>query len=256
VSRSPVEVYEAGLRAADRGRAPGWQVRYADGTATELPLARWTGAALPGDVGLLDRCAGPTLDLGCGPGRLTALLAARGVPVLGVDLAPQAVAMARLRGGTALRRDLFGPLPGEGRWHRLLLADGNIGIGGDPVVLLRRCAGLLDPDGALLCETDAPGRGLRRTRARLEPPDGPPSTWFRWAQVGADTLPGLAAAAGLRSAGAWVDRGRWFGVLTPARSGAAAKAAMPVAKSTSADQPSSTRARRDDAVTCRTSPSR
>ena len=32
-----------------------------------------------------------------------------------------------------LRRDLFAPLPGEGRWHHVLLADGNIGIGGDPV---------------------------------------------------------------------------------------------------------------------------
>ena len=29
-------------------------------------------------------------------------------------------------------------LPGEGRWHHVPLADGNIGIGGDPVPLQRR----------------------------------------------------------------------------------------------------------------------
>ena len=35
-----------------------------------------------------------------------------------------------------VRRDLFGALPGEGTWSHVLLADGNIGIGGDPVTLL------------------------------------------------------------------------------------------------------------------------
>jgi SAM-dependent methyltransferase len=256
VNRPPIEVYEAGLRAAGRGHAAGWRLRYADGTAAALPLSCWTGTARPGDAGLIDRCAGPTIDVGCGPGRLTALLAARGVPALGIDLAPYAVALARRRGGTALHRDLFGPLPGEGRWHRLLLADGNVGIGGDPAALLLRCARLLHPAGALLCETDAPDRGLRRLRVRLEPPDGAPSAWFRWAQVGMDALPELAAPAGLAFAGTWAERGRWFAVLTPARSGAAANAARPAAKPTRADQPSSSRARADDAVTCRTSPSR
>ena len=32
------------------------------------------------------------------------------------------------------------PMPGEGRWDTVLLADGNIGIGGAPVALLRRTA--------------------------------------------------------------------------------------------------------------------
>jgi SAM-dependent methyltransferase len=256
VSVPPVEVYEAGLRAARRGRTEGWRVRYADGGTADLPLGAWTGGPRPGDRGLLDRCAGPTLDLGCGPGRLTALLAARGVPVLGIDLAPHAVTLACGRGGTALRRDLFGPLPGEGRWRHLLLADGNVGIGGDPAALLRRCARLLHPAGVLLCETDPAGTGLRRTRVRLEPPAGPASAWFPWAQVGSDALPGLGDAAGLGVAARWVDRGRWFAVLAPARSGAAAKAAMPSAKPIRADQPSSSRARAEDAVTCRTSPSR
>lgn len=274
---SPVEVYEAGLRAAERGGGAGWRVRYADGGSCDLPLGAWTGGLRPGDLGLLARCTGPTLDLGCGPGRLTALLASRGVPVLGVDLAPYAVTLTRGRGGAALHRDLFRPLPGEGRWQHLLLADGNVGIGGDPAALLRRCARLLHPGGSVLCETDPPGTALRRTRARLEPPAGPASAWFPWAHLGPDALAGLATAAGLARVGTWADRGRWFAVLALAaasgarrevagrrrltgqavvRSGAAAKADIPSAKPISADQPSSSRARAEDAVTCRTSPSR
>ncbi len=164
--RPAVEVYEAGLRAAERGTATGWRVRYADGSATDLPLAAWTVGERPGDRSLLARCAGPTLDLGCGPGRLTALLAARGVPALGVDLAPHAVALCRDRGGTALRRDLFGRLPGEGRWRHLLLADGNVGIGGDPAALLRRCARLLHPRRQRAA-------GDRPARHRAAPDPGP-----------------------------------------------------------------------------------
>ena len=233
--RPAVEVYEAGLRAAERGTATGWRVRYADGSATDLPLAAWTVGERPGDRSLLAGCAGPTLDLGCGPGRLTALLAARGVPALGVDLAPHAVALCRDRGGTALRRDLFGRLPGEGRWRHLLLADGNVGIGGDPAALLRRCARLLHPRGSVLLEVDPPGTALRRTLARLEPPTGPPSTWFPWAHLGPDALAGLAPPAGLALAGAWTDKGRWFARLVP---GAAGASAVP------ADQPQPTSAGR------------
>ena len=210
---SPVEIYEAGLRAAGRGAGAGWRVRYADGRSGDLPLAAWSGGALPGDSGLLDRCWGPTVDLGCGPGRLTALLTTRGLPALGVDVAPYAVALARSRGAAALQRDLFGPLPGEGRWRHVLLADGNVGIGGDPARLLRRCARLVGPHGTVLCETGPPGTGLRRTRGRLEPPAGSPSAWFPWASVDADSLAGAAVEAGLVPAGGWADRGRCFSVL-------------------------------------------
>lgn len=216
IEPSPIEVYEAGLRAAERGEAAGWRVRYADTGATDLPLGAWTGGVRPGDLGLLSRCGGPTLDLGCGPGRLTALLTDRGIPALGVDLAPHAVALCRRRGAVALRRDVFAPLPGEGRWRHLLLADGNVGIGGDPAALLRRCAQLLHPAGTVLVETDRPGTGLRRTRARLEPPDGAPSSWFGWARLDGSALRGIAAGAGLTVVDAWDERARWFGVLVPA----------------------------------------
>ena len=53
-----------------------------------------------------------------------------------------------------LRRDVFARVPGEGRWSHVLLADGNIGIGGDPLRLLERAAGLLAAGGTVLVETD------------------------------------------------------------------------------------------------------
>jgi SAM-dependent methyltransferase len=143
---------------------------------------------------MLARCTGPTLDLGCGPGRLVAALSARGLPVLGVDISPEAVLRTLTRGGMALHRDALAPLPGEGRWRHVLLADGNIGIGGDPIRLLRRVAGLLEPGGTALVELATSG-GLWRGGARLESPDSI-SPWFPWAQVDLGTLSQLVPAAG------------------------------------------------------------
>ena len=63
-------------------------------------------------------------------------------------------------------RSVFQPVPGEGGWDTVLLADGNIGIGGDPVALLTRCRELLAPAGRVLVELDPPGHGAaRRPRA-------------------------------------------------------------------------------------------
>ncbi|WP_239310239.1 methyltransferase domain-containing protein, partial [Frankia sp. Cj3] len=90
-------------------------------------MDQWRGGLIPGDASLLRRCDGPTLDVGCGPGRLTVALTTRGVPVLGIDVAPFAVRLARRAGAAALCRDVFGRVPGERRWSALLLADGNIG---------------------------------------------------------------------------------------------------------------------------------
>ena len=86
---------------------------------------------------MLARCEAPVLDVGCGPGRLVGALNARGVPALGIDISARAVEQARGRGAMALRRAVEQPVPAEGRWGTVLLADGNIGIGGDPAALLR-----------------------------------------------------------------------------------------------------------------------
>ena len=174
------------------------QAERADGSAHPLPVQRWLHGA-PGDGSLLDRCAGPTLDVGAGPGRLTVRLAERGVPALAIDITPYAVELARSAGALALRRDVFGYLPGTGRWATVLLADDNIGIGGDPVALLRRVRALLGPGGHVLAEVGPPGTASWRQPVRLRTPAGP-GAWFLWAWTGADQMGRLAAAAGLRVA--------------------------------------------------------
>src|SRR4029079_15517220 len=41
-----------------------------DVTRLDVPADAWTGT-LDGDAAVLDLCTGPTLDVGCGPGRMT-----------------------------------------------------------------------------------------------------------------------------------------------------------------------------------------
>ncbi|ROP38605.1 class I SAM-dependent methyltransferase [Saccharothrix texasensis] len=180
----------------------------AGGGHLTLPVDRWHEDADDADHVLLDACHGPTVDLGCGPGRMVAALVGRGVVALGVDHSPLAVALTRSRGGPALRRDLFGRLPGVGRWAHALLADGNIGIGGDPVALLRRARQLLRRHGSVLVEVEPPGCGLRRERARVAG-----GAWFDWARVDAPSLTPVAARAGLTSRWVVERDGRWFAEL-------------------------------------------
>ena len=182
-----------------------------------LPVEDWTRAADATDHALLALCDGPTIDLGCGPGRLTAELAnGAGQVALGIDISGEAVAQTRRRGGFALRRNVFSRLPGEGRWHAALLADGNIGIGGDPVALLRRVRGLLGPGGRVVVEVAAPMVPATRVLARLECACAT-SEPFPWAVLGLDDVADVAAAAGL----VVTDRrplgdGRWAAVLQEA----------------------------------------
>ncbi|HEY1626221.1 MAG TPA: class I SAM-dependent methyltransferase [Streptosporangiaceae bacterium] len=189
----------------------GWAkpvIEHADGECVPLPVETWLHES-PGDKSLLDRCQGPTLDIGSGPGRLTVALAERGVPALGIDITPYAVGMARSSGAMVLLRDVFDRVPGTGRWATVLLADGNIGIGGDPAALLRRVRELLAPHGCALVELDAPGRPLRREQVRLSH-NGIVSSWFPWAYVGADDIADVAAEAGLGAVETWSIEDRWF----------------------------------------------
>ncbi len=191
------QMYE---RALDGERC--W-VRHDDGRVKKLPVRSWLGgrgADARFDHAVVDMCEGPTIDLGCGPGRLVAHLVQRGVPALGVDLSATAVKLARSSGAPALRRDVFEPLPGAGRWRTVLLADGNVGLGGDPSRVLRRAAELLCRGGQCVAEFDATTTGVDVSWVRLESSKtvGP---WFRWASVGIDSVPALAADVGLAVSG-------------------------------------------------------
>jgi hypothetical protein len=62
------ELYEHAL--AGRARP---EIEHADGSRKPLPVDGWLSES-PGDKSILDRCEGPTLDIGSGPGRLTVAL--------------------------------------------------------------------------------------------------------------------------------------------------------------------------------------
>lgn len=180
-----------------------------------LPVHLWSRPADDADLSLLDLCDGATIDVGCGPGRMTEALAARGHVTLGIDVVEAAVELTLQRGVSALRRDVFDRVPGEGRWHTALLADGNIGIGGDPAALLDRVRHLVVPGGRIVVELDGPGTGATEGWAVLEGSVGR-SKPFRWATLGTDDIGRIAAEARLMVTSVQRCGHRWAAVLTEA----------------------------------------
>ncbi|MER8056396.1 MULTISPECIES: class I SAM-dependent methyltransferase [unclassified Streptomyces] len=249
VAWAAADPYATALRT---GRGPLF-LRRADGWLLPLEVERWCGRADLVDLAVLDRCEGSVLDVGCGPGRLVAELAARGRTVLGIDVSDAAVAHTTGLGGPVLRRSVFEALPGEGRWDTVLLMDGNIGIGGDPVALLGRVAALLRPGGLLIAETapvDIDERaqvevvdmtaGLGDMAAGPDdmtagpddmtagPDDmtagpGTRGTPFPWARLGTPALLRHACGAGLRRVAQWGAGGRCFAALRTRHASSAAE---------------------------------
>lgn len=209
-------IYRAGASGADC-----W-TRNHRGDVRALPMTRWIGGA---DITTHDRltdehvielCSrGPTLDLGCGPGRFVAALQQRGRAALGIDSSVAAVEMTRRRGGVAIRGDLFGAIPAEGCWAQILLLDGNVGIGGDPVRTLRRSAELLAPDGVVIVEIEKSVAAIREIlRWETENHVGP---WFPWSRIDSTSLDAVAGAAGLAVREVTEIDDRLIAVLTVAR---------------------------------------
>lgn len=189
-----------------RPRAPGCH---------PLDLTSWLAMSRADEL-LVSRCEGPVLDIGCGPGRFVEALASRGVPVLGVDISRGAVDHTSRRGVCALFRDIHGPLPGEGRWGTVLLADGNIGIGGDPLSLLRRCRELVRAGAVALVEASPDDSVDELTSVTLHDTHGRRSAPVPWALVGATRLVELAARAGFVPVEDWRVDGRAFVALRQA----------------------------------------
>ncbi|MET8769797.1 methyltransferase domain-containing protein [Streptomyces sp. NPDC004658] len=225
VAWAAADPYAVALRT---GRGPLF-LRRTDGWLLPLEVERWCARADPVDRAVLDRCEGAVLDVGCGPGRLVAELAARGRTVLGIDVSEAAVDHTVRLGGQALRRSVFDPLPGEGRWGTVLLMDGNVGIGGDPRALLGRVARLLRPGGLLIAETAAVDVD---ERSEVQVVDGTDVETgghgvFPWARLGTPALLRYAGRAGWRAAGQWTAGGRRFVALRSRSPRSASSSAEP-----------------------------
>lgn len=201
-------------------------LRRTDGWLLPLDVERWCAEADTADLSALRRCEGPVLDVGCGPGRLVAELAAHGHRALGIDVSEAAVARTLRLGGSALHRSVFDPLPGEGRWGTVLLIDGNIGIGGDPHALLRRAAEILAPGGLLIAETTAQDID-ERVQVRLDDGRGRPKAegvggtgagapcdaHFPWARLSTPALLRYARPPHWQPVDQWESDGRPFVAL-------------------------------------------
>lgn len=175
-----------------------------------LDVGSWVRPASIADLTALDGATGPMLDVGCGPGRMVRAAAARSIPALGIDVAPHAVARTRIDGSMALLRSVFHALPLEGRWQRILLLDGNVGIGGDPEALLERCRALLAPFGAIVVEADPDADLDARSLCTVCDDDGNESEPFPWARIGWRAIDAVARRAGLAVLAHWEAAGRHF----------------------------------------------
>jgi SAM-dependent methyltransferase len=179
-------------------------------TDDAFDVARWSADADAADLTTLDDETGPVLDIGCGPARMVRAAVDRGLTVLGLDVSPTAVAMAREAGLPVAGGSVFDPLPREGQWNLALLLDGNVGIGGDPTALLTRCAEILTATGSIVVET-APEASLDDSyEAHVVDDQGHASATFPWAEVGREALHRHAERSGLRVAQTWSVDGRTF----------------------------------------------
>lgn len=181
------------------------------GRVLDLPSHRWLSAADAVDELALNRALGPALDVGCGPGRHVEALTARAIATLGIDISSEFVAVAQARGLNVRHRCVFDWLPLR-TWRTILLLDGNIGIGGDPALLLRRVEQLLAANGRVIVELTTDASPTRVTRVRTEV-DGIAGPWFAWATVALGCLRNATATTNLVVTDEWQTNDRTFAML-------------------------------------------
>lgn len=180
------------------------------GTVTTMDVSRWHADADDADLTLLSRVTGPVLDIGCGPGRMVRAAMDLGLNAMGLDVSPAAIELASRLGGSYLTGSVFDHVPGEGMWQTALLVDGNIGIGGDIAMLLKRCRELLSATGEIVVELHADPSHIDHYIGEVVDSLGGQSASFPWAEIGLDRLIGLLPQLRLALAQFWVSDGRSF----------------------------------------------
>jgi SAM-dependent methyltransferase len=208
-------------------------VRGEDGAEERVPAAVFFRG--PAEFSALEEaalacCRGRVLDAGAGAGSHSLDLQARGLPVVALDVSPEAVAVMRERGVRDVRcGDIF-TLRGE-RFDTLLMMMNGVGIAGS-LAGLDRLLGtihrLLAPDGQFLLDSydprdpDVPAdpgseskaQYVGEMRFQLEYA-GVCGPFYEWLFVDLPTLTDRAARAGFCCEGLWhEEEGHYFARLT------------------------------------------
>jgi ubiquinone/menaquinone biosynthesis C-methylase UbiE len=163
------------------GKAADWPAKYAPDGRLAGRLTRFAAA-----VGARVRDGGELLDLGCGSGELARHLAAAGYRVIGADIAPamlrQAVGADSGAAVTWVRLDpRWRLLPFAAASLDAVVAASMLEYVTDPSAVLRECARVLRPGGALLCTVPAAAHPVR---------------WLEWPLAWAARIPLVGASAG------------------------------------------------------------
>lgn len=153
----PWDAYGAGMWAVYRGeRSPG-MVERSDGLIevdTTFGYLSPIGDWLPHERTALDRAHGRCLDVGCGAGRVSLELQARGLDTVGIDASPGAVALSRERGARDVRLTTIECFPvSEGPFDTVVMYGNNLGLLRDArhaPWLLRRLGRLTSPRATVL----------------------------------------------------------------------------------------------------------
>jgi SAM-dependent methyltransferase len=160
---------------------------------------------------------GRVLDVGCGAGRVALELQERGHEVVGIDVSPLAVEIARRRGAKDVRQLAVTRVgPGLGRFDTIVMFGNNCGLLGNArraPWLLRRFKSLTSPGARILAEstdpyaTDRPEhlafhernrrRGRMAGQLRIRIRHGVYRTpWFDYLLASPEELAGLARGTG------------------------------------------------------------
>jgi 2-polyprenyl-3-methyl-5-hydroxy-6-metoxy-1,4-benzoquinol methylase len=123
------------------------------GPAVYLDVDRWGSH----ELAALEHAHGRVLDIGCNAGRHALYLQQRGLDVLGVDISPLAIAVAKKRGLASAEVQSIEELSADlGAFDTILMLGNNFGLFGNAAKarrLLRRFKTMTRPGATLIVET-------------------------------------------------------------------------------------------------------
>ena len=148
-------------------KAAAWPSKYAQGGRLAGRLAQFADAAarhVP--------AGGTVLDLGCGTGELTTMIAAGGMRATGCDISPEMLRLAAATGawdtsGASRAVDWvelepgWDVLPFPAETFDAVIASSVFEYVGDPGGVLRECCRILRPGGVVLCTVPDPRHPVR-----------------------------------------------------------------------------------------------